>query len=111
MQTLPVTVLLGLLLVALPAMAQTTSETPIAVSANAGLSVDSGMKTLLADPKAKEVIAKYAPAVVEFFASGQAKGLVSAETPLTALAQNLMAINAGLNPENMKKISDALQAR
>jgi hypothetical protein len=49
--------------------------------------------------------------VVEFFVSGQAEGLVSAETPLTALAKNPMAIDAGLNAENMQKISAELSAR
>ena len=66
---------------------------------------------VLADPRAKAIIAKYAPTLVEFFTSGQAEGLVPAETPLTTLAQNPMAIGAGLNPENMKKISDELAAR
>jgi hypothetical protein len=106
MRILPVALLFGALLAVSPAMAQTQPEAPVA-----GLSVDSGMKTLLADPNAKEVIAKYAPAVVEFFTSGQAEGLMPAETPLAVLAQNPMAIDAGLNAANMKKISAALQPR
>lgn len=101
--------LLGVLLAATPAMAQV--DTSASAPALPGLSIDSGIKALLADPKARDVIARYAPAVVEFFTSGQAEGLVSSETPLTALAQNPMAIDAGLNAANMKKISDALANR
>ena len=41
----------------------------------------------------------------------QAEGLLPAEIPLATLAQIPMAISAGLNPENMKKISDELAAR
>ena len=103
--------LLLLLLAATPALAQPPVETVVSAPASSGLSVETGIKTLLADPKAKDVIAKYAPTVVEFFASGQAEGLVPAETPLTALAQNPMAIDAGLNAANMKKISDELANR
>ncbi|MEQ1781248.1 MAG: hypothetical protein ABMA14_07805 [Hyphomonadaceae bacterium] len=115
MQKAAIIALLGSLLAAMPATAQSaagqSAGTQGAVSANPELSVDTGIRTLLADPKAKDVIAKYAPTVVEFFTSGQAEGLVSAETPLTTLAQNPMAIDAGLNPENMKKISDELAGR
>lgn len=91
--------------------AQPPAEAIVPVSTGSSLSVDTGMKTLLADPKAKDVIAKYAPGVVEFFVSGQAEGLVSSETPLATLAQNQMAINAGLSPENMKKIAAELGGR
>lgn len=83
----------------------------MSVSVTSGLSVDKGLKALLADPRAKDVIAKYAPTVVEFFTSGQAEVLAPAETPLTTLAQNQMVIDAGLNTENMKKISAELAGR
>jgi hypothetical protein len=102
---------LGILLIAMPAVAQPPTGAPMSASATSGLSVDTGMKTLLADPRAKDVIAKYAPSVVEFFTSGEAEGLVPAETPLTTLAQNQMVIDAGLNAENMKKISAELASR
>ena len=112
MQKLFSSAMLVALLAGLPAIAQQPpAETPVSASATPGLSVDTGIKTLLAAPKAKDVIAKYARTVVEFFVSGQAEGLVPAEIPLTALAKNPMAIDASLNAENMQKISAELAAR
>ena len=111
MQKLVSSAMLAALLAGPPAVAQPPAETPVSASASSALSVETGIKTLLADPRAKDVIAKYAPTVVEFFVSGQADGLVPAETPLTALAKNPMAIDAGLNAENMQKITAELSAR
>jgi hypothetical protein len=83
----PVTLaFLGMLLAAMPAVAPPPTEAPMSVSVTSDLSVDTGMKTLLADPRAKDVIANDAPTVVEFFTSGQAGGRAPAETPLTTLA-------------------------
>lgn len=104
--------LLGATLLAGPALAQTQTgaAAPATATVEAKLSVNSGIKALLADEKAKAVLNKYAPMVVEFFASGQAEGMVPGETPLTTLAQNPMAADAGLNAENMTRIAEELAA-
>lgn len=105
--------LLGSTLLAAPTLAQTSQAGPAATAAatvEGKLSVNSGIKALLADEKAKAVLNKYAPMVVEFFASGQAEGMVPGETPLATLAQNPMAADAGLNAENMVKIAEELAA-
>lgn len=103
--------LLGSTLIAAPAIAQPPeAAAPAAPTAEAALSVQSSIKTLLADEKAKEILNKYAPMVVEFFASGQAEGMVPGETPLVTIAENPMAADAGLSPDNMKKIAEELEA-
>jgi len=72
--------------------------------------VNSGIKALLADEKAKSALNKYAPMAVECFGSGQAEGMVPGGTPLATLAQNPMSADAGLNAENMIKIDEELAA-
>lgn len=77
------------------------------------LSTQSGIKALLADEKARAILAKYvpaAPAVVECFASGQAEGMAPGETPLAVIAENPMAADNGLSPENMAMIAEELAA-
>ena len=109
MNKLLIAALLGSTLLAAPALAQTQTGAA-AATVEGKLSVNSGIKALLADEKAKAVINKYAPMVVEFFGSGQAEGMVPGETPLATLAQNPMAADAGLTPENMTKIAEELAA-
>jgi hypothetical protein len=99
--------LAGAAMVATPALAQA----PQGGAAETKLSVQTGIKTLLADEKAKEILTRYAPMVVEFFASGQADGMVPGETPLATIAENPMAADAGLSPDNMRKIAEELAAR
>lgn len=89
-----------------PALAQS----PTAADASP-LTIESGVKSLLADAKAKAIIARYAPTVVEFFESGQAEGMVPGEMPLVTLAENTMARDAGLTADNLKRISDELAQR
>jgi hypothetical protein len=111
MNKLLAAVLLGSTLITGAAIAQPPEAAAPAVTAPAAkLSVNSGIKALLADEKAKAVIAKYAPMVVEFFASGQAEGMVPGETPLAVIAENDMAAQNGLSPENMVKIAEELAA-
>jgi hypothetical protein len=101
--------LLGSTLLAVPATAQPPeAAAPAATAPTARLSVNTGIKALLADEKSKAVLAKYAPMVVEFFASGQAEGMVPGETPLAVIAENPMAAENGLSPENMTKIAEEL---
>ena len=107
MKTIIAAALIGAALIAAPAMAQ---DTTAPAAAEAKLSVQSGIKTLLANEKAKDILNKYAPMVVEFFASGQAEGMVPGETPLATIAENPMAADAGLSPDNMKKIAEELDA-
>jgi hypothetical protein len=109
MKKLLLAAMIGSALLAAPALAQQTGATAPA-AAEAKLSTQSGIKVLLADEKAKEILTKYAPMVVEFFTSGQAEGMVPGETPLATLAENPMAADAGLNPDNMKKIAEELAA-
>lgn len=52
--------------------------------------MDTGVKTLLADSRAKDVIAKQARSVVAFLTLGEAEGLAPAERPLTALANKTL---------------------
>lgn len=72
------------------------------------LSTASGIRTLLADPKAKEVLVRHAPQVVEFFASGQSEGIAPGDTPLETIARIPQAQDAGLTPANMEKIAEEL---
>jgi hypothetical protein len=74
------------------------------------LSTATGIRTLLADPKAKEVLVRHAPQVVEFFASGQSEGIAPGDTPLDAIARIPQVQDAGLTAANMQKIADELAA-
>ncbi len=98
-------------LLAAPATAQPPTETPVSVSATFGLSDDTGIKPcwLIRGPKTSS--RRPPTTFVEFFASGQAEGLMPADAPMTTLTQNPMAIDAGLNTANMKKISEELADR
>lgn len=93
---------LSLALIA-PAMAQPPSD---AAAPAAKITVASPMKDILANPKAKEVLTKYAPMVVEYFASGD--GVAMGDAPLNMVAENDQAQAGGLTPENMKKIEAEL---
>ena len=106
MKTLIVVLAAGALLSS-AAIAPALAQGP-AASASAKLTTTSSMKDLLANAKAKDVLAKYAPQVVEFFASGQAESVIPGDTPLATLAENDQAQAAGLTPENMKKIDEDL---
>jgi hypothetical protein len=98
----------GALLVTLaaPALAQTPTAAPATTTGK--LSTNSGIKDLLANPKAKDVLNKYAAPVVEFLASPDAAAMVPGETPLAMIAQNEQAQAGGLTPENMKLIEAEL---
>ena len=106
MKTLIVVLAAGALLSS-AAIAPALAQGP-AASASAKLTTTSSRKDLLANAKAKDVLAKYAPQVVEFFASGQAESVIPGDTPLATLAENDQAQAAGLTPENMKKIDEDL---
>jgi hypothetical protein len=81
------------------------AETPAAT-----LSTASGIRTLLADPRAKDILVRHAPQVVDFFASGQGDGISPGDTPLDTIASIPLAQDAGLTPANMKKIAAELAA-
>jgi hypothetical protein len=81
------------------------AETPTAT-----LSTASGIRTLLADPRAKDILVRHAPQVVDFFASGQGDGISPGDTPLDTIASLPLAQDAGLTPANMKTIAAELAA-
>lgn len=76
----------------------------------ATLSTASGIRTLLADPRAKDILVRHAPQVVDFFASGQGDGISPGDTPLDTIASIPLAQDAGLTPANMQKIAAELAA-
>jgi hypothetical protein len=83
---------------AAPALAQAPAAAAGAVSSK------SPLKAFIADKKAMEALAKYAPQVAEFLGSGQADGLLPPETTIATLAENDQAQSAGLTPDVAKKI-------
>jgi hypothetical protein len=101
-------------LVATPALARTIQPPEESVHLAAAeapaakLSTASGIRTLLANPKAKEVLERHAPQVVEFFASGESEGIAPGDTPLATIATIPQAQDAGLTPANMQKIAEEL---
>jgi hypothetical protein len=101
-------------LIAAPAIARTIQppEESVHLAASeappAKLSTQSGIRTLLANPKAKEVLVRHAPQVVEFFASGDSQGIAPGDTPLETIATIPQAQDAGLTPANMQKIAEEL---
>jgi len=113
MRTLAALLTFACTLIAAPALgAQPTEETARLTAAEmpARLSTASGIRTLLADPRAKDVLVRHAPQVVEFFASGQSEGIAPGDTPLATIATIPQAQDAGLTPANMQKIAEELAA-
>ncbi len=94
---------IALALIAAPA-AFAAPQTPAAAPAAAKLSINSTLKALAADAKAKEVLAKHIPQIAEFLFSGQADGVLPPETTLKSLAEIPQAVDAGLSPDALAKI-------
>ncbi len=113
MRALAALITLGGALAAAPALGEQPPETTAQLTVAempARLSTASGIRTLLADPKAKEVLVRHAPQVVEFFASGQSEGIAPSDTPLETTVRIPQAQEAGLTPANMQKIAEELAA-
>jgi hypothetical protein len=115
MRTMATLLAIASALLAASASARTTIQPPedavhlaTAEAATPKLSTSSGIRTLLADPKAKEVLVRHAPQVVEFFASGNSDGIAPGDTPLETIARIPQAQDAGLTPANMQMIAEEL---
>jgi hypothetical protein len=94
---------------AVTAISPALAQPPADAAAPAGkLTTQSSIKDLLANPKAKAVLSKYAAPVVEFLASPDAAAMVPPELPLATIAENDQAQAGGLTPENMKLIEAEL---
>lgn len=111
MRALAALVTLAGALIAPPAVCQQPPETTAQLTVAempARLSTASGIRTLLANEQAKDVLVRHAPQVVEFFASGQSEGIAPGDTPLETIARIPQAQEAGLTPANMQKIAEEL---
>lgn len=88
-------------LAAVPALAQ-------APAAAAKVTSKSPLKAFIADKKAMEVLAKYAPQVAEFLASGAGEGMLPEGSTIASLSEIEQAQGAGLTPDAVKKIDEDL---
>jgi len=83
--------LLGAALAGSIALAQPPTEANISVAMVEApaprLTTASPVRALLTDPEARGVLARHAPQVVEFFASGQGQSVAPADTPLAEIAR------------------------
>lgn len=110
-----VVILCGPMLIA-SAMAQPPGDDGATVAEAAApvqtekLSTSSTIAALLADARAKDVLFRHAPQVVQFFATGENRAMAPDHTPLSEIARFPQAQEAGLTPENMEKIALELQA-
>jgi hypothetical protein len=96
----------ALALVAAPAAFAQQAAAPAASAVK--LSSASGIKALVDNPKALEVLQKHIPQVAEFFASGQADGVLPPTTTLKEISEIPQAQDAGLTGDALKKIDEDL---
>lgn len=103
------TLLAGAAALSLLAAATPAAFAQDAAPAAAGkLSSASGYKALVANPAALAVLQKHIPQVAEFFASGQADGILPPTTTLKEIADIPQAQDAGLTADVLKKIDEDL---